>query len=122
MYRECMNALALKVASKSESKMYLVGAASSGKSIAMAIVVAKMRASGWLVSLNLLNILTSPFAFACYRPECDKLRSSIILDYGCAISCSQGKAGVKIKTALYVGHVHSRGKTAHVRRLLQQAS
>lgn len=77
MYRECMNALALKVASKSERKMYLVGAASSGKSIAMAIVVAKMRASGWLVSL--LKILIS---LVCYGPGCDKLKSSVTLDDG----------------------------------------
>ena len=49
MYRECINLLASQVQSKAKRKIYLVGPASSGKSIAMAVTVAKMRAAGWLV-------------------------------------------------------------------------
>ena len=52
MYRECINLLASQVESKAKRKIYLVGPASSGKSIAMAVVVAKMRAAGWLVFLS----------------------------------------------------------------------
>lgn len=50
MYRACINLLASQVQSKAKRKIYLVGPASSGKSIAMAVTVAKMRAAGWLVT------------------------------------------------------------------------
>lgn len=49
LYRECMHSLAFEVFSKASKKIYLVGPASSGKSIALATVVAQMRSIGWLV-------------------------------------------------------------------------
>lgn len=50
-YRKCMHALTTGVLSKDHKKIYIVGPASSGKSITMATAVIQMRALGWLVCL-----------------------------------------------------------------------
>ena len=61
MYRQCMHALATDVFHKARKQIYLVGPASSGKSIAMATLVTQMRSLEWLASHLLTKLcLTIP--------------------------------------------------------------
>lgn len=60
MFRECIDTLILEVASKESKKLFLIGPTGSGKSIALAAVVTKMRELGWLVNPSSLPYARYP--------------------------------------------------------------